>query len=44
MQNMPILGKACRAATYVRMSTEFQQYSIENQSNAIQKYAALRAF
>ena len=43
MQNMPISGKACRAATYVRMSTEFQQYSIENQSNAIQKYAALRS-
>src|ERR1700679_3986266 len=43
MQNMRISGKACRAATYVRMSTEFQQYSIENQSNAIQKYAALRS-
>jgi DNA invertase Pin-like site-specific DNA recombinase len=43
MQNMRISGKAFRAATYVRMSTEFQQYSIENQSNAIQKYAALRS-
>ena len=41
-RTMPISGKACRAATYVRMSTEFQQYSIENQSNAIQKYASLQ--
>jgi len=28
-----------RAAMYVRMSTEHQQYSTENQSEAIQKYA-----
>ena len=39
---MPISGKACQAASYVRMSTEFQKYSIENQSNAIQRYAALQ--
>jgi len=28
------------AAMYVRMSTEHQQYSIANQSDAIEKYAA----
>jgi DNA invertase Pin-like site-specific DNA recombinase len=27
------------AARYLRMSTEHQQYSLENQSMAIQKYA-----
>jgi DNA invertase Pin-like site-specific DNA recombinase len=27
------------AAQYLRMSTEHQQYSFENQSTAIQKYA-----
>jgi DNA invertase Pin-like site-specific DNA recombinase len=43
MKNMPISAKACRAATYVRMSTEFQLYSIENQSKAIQKYATLQS-
>lgn len=31
-----------RAAQYLRMSTEGQQYSIETQSDAIQVYAALR--
>ena len=31
--------KAGRAATYVRMSTEHQQYSTENQSDAIERYA-----
>jgi DNA invertase Pin-like site-specific DNA recombinase len=31
-----------RAAKYVRMSTEHQQYSTENQSEAIEKYAATR--
>ena len=28
-----------RAAMYVRMSTEHQQYSTENQADAIEKYA-----
>src|ERR1700755_295565 len=31
-----------RAAMYVRMSTEHQQYSIANQSDAIERYAADR--
>lgn len=29
-----------RAAMYVRMSTEHQQYSIVNQADAIERYAA----
>jgi DNA invertase Pin-like site-specific DNA recombinase len=32
-------GNATRAAEYVRMSTEHQQYSTENQRDAIQRYA-----
>jgi len=32
------------AAQYVRMSTEHQQYSLENQTDAIRKYAALHDF
>jgi DNA invertase Pin-like site-specific DNA recombinase len=32
-----------KAAEYVRMSTEHQKYSTENQSDAIRKYAAERA-
>jgi DNA invertase Pin-like site-specific DNA recombinase len=32
------------AAQYVRMSTEHQQYSLENQSDAIRAYAALHNF
>lgn len=32
-----------RAAAYVRMSTDLQRYSTENQSDAIQAYAARRA-
>lgn len=32
------------AAQYLRMSTERQQYSLENQSTAIQAYASLHAF
>ena len=32
------------AAQYLRMSTEHQQYSLENQSAAIQKYAELHSF
>ena len=31
-----------RAAEYVRMSTEHQKYSTENQSDAIQRYAERR--
>src|SRR5690348_322410 len=33
---------AVRAAQYVRMSTEHQQYSTENQSDVIREYAAKR--
>jgi hypothetical protein len=33
-----------RAAQYVRMSTEHQQYSIENQQVAIAQYARHMAF
>ncbi len=33
-----------RAAQYVRMSTEHQQYSVHNQTDAIARYAALRGF
>ena len=33
-----------RAAEYVRMSTEHQQYSTENQADAIRQYAARRGF
>ena len=32
------------AAQYLRMSTEHQQYSTENQSTAIQKYAECHSF
>ena len=35
-------GKPVRAAQYVRMSTEHQKYSTENQSEALQQYAAQR--
>jgi DNA invertase Pin-like site-specific DNA recombinase len=37
----PPSWKAGRAATYVRMSTEFQQYSTENQAAVLEKYAKL---
>src|SRR5215470_1575218 len=36
------VGMPVRAAQYVRMSTEHQKYSTENQSEAIQNYAAQR--
>lgn len=36
------LGPSLRAAEYVRMSTEHQKYSTENQSEIIQRYAADR--
>lgn len=35
-----MLTKKHRAAQYVRMSTDMQQYSIENQETAIAIYAA----
>lgn len=35
-------GPAMRAAEYVRMSTEHQQYSTENQADKIREYAARR--
>jgi DNA invertase Pin-like site-specific DNA recombinase len=37
-----ISGKPVRAAQYVRMSTEHQKYSTENQADAMQQYAAQR--
>jgi len=37
-------AKTMRAAQYVRMSTEHQKYSTENQSEAIAAYAARRGF
>ena len=37
-----ISSKSVRAAQYVRMSTDHQKYSTENQSEAIQQYAARR--
>ncbi len=36
------MSNGIRAAQYVRMSTEHQQYSTENQSDAIHKYAHTR--
>ena len=41
-QNGEISGKPVRAAQYVRMSTEHQKYSTENQAEAMQHYAARR--
>lgn len=35
-------GRSVRAAQYVRMSTDHQKYSTENQSEAMQQYAARR--
>ena len=35
-------GKPVRAAQYVRMSTDHQKYSTENQAEALQRYAAQR--
>ena len=34
------ISKPVRAAQYVRMSTEHQQYSTENQAEVIARYAA----
>jgi DNA invertase Pin-like site-specific DNA recombinase len=36
--------KPIPAAQYLRMSTEHQQYSLENQSTAIQRYADAHNF
>ncbi len=51
VDNMPsqgnqkdVLEERQRAAQYIRMSTEHQQYSTENQSDAIQQYAEKRGF
>jgi len=33
-----------RAAQYLRMSTEHQQYSLDNQASAIQEYASKHGF
>lgn len=38
----PAMATMVRAAQYARMSTEHQQYSTENQADAIQKYAERR--
>jgi len=40
--NPSVAGPTCRAAQYVRMSTEHQQYSTENQSEKIREYAVRR--
>ena len=37
-------GAPVRAAQYVRMSTEHQKYSTENQADIIQAYAGQRGF
>jgi DNA invertase Pin-like site-specific DNA recombinase len=37
-------GQLIRAVQYVRMSTEHQQYSIDNQCEVIREYAARRGF
>lgn len=39
---IPIAPSALRAAEYVRMSTEHQQYSTQNQCDKIREYAASR--
>ena len=38
-----ITTKPVRAAQYVRMSTEHQQYSTENQIDALRRYAEARS-
>ncbi len=37
-------SRLIRAAQYVRMSTEHQQYSTDNQADAISRYAAMRGY
>src|SRR6478672_2054529 len=41
-RNVAVSGKSGRAAQYVRMSTDHQKYSTENQAEAMQQYAARR--
>lgn len=41
-REMPTEEKGIRAAQYVRMSTDHQRYSTENQAEAIARYAARR--
>src|SRR5262245_24869518 len=43
-QNPPPAGPRVRAAQYVRMSTEHQQYSTANQEDVIREYAQRRGF
>ena len=43
-QNTSIAGASVPAAEYVRMSTEHQKYSTENQADAIRQYAEHRGF
>lgn len=43
MEGVEVEGQA-RAAEYVRMSTDHQKYSTENQAEAIRQYAARRGF
>ncbi|WP_420965386.1 recombinase family protein [Bradyrhizobium sp. B120] len=38
---LPLSQKICRAAQYVRMSTDLQKYSIENQAVVIATFAQL---
>jgi len=40
----PLNGSSIRAAEYVRMSTEHQKYSTDNQSSLIRRYAEARGF
>jgi DNA invertase Pin-like site-specific DNA recombinase len=42
--NADFRGEPVRAARYVRMSTEHQKYSTENQAEIIDQYAARRGF
>lgn len=44
MRNKPVEDAPTRAAQYVRMSTDHQRYSTENQADAIAAYAARRNF
>lgn len=39
---VPMSNELARAAQYVRMSTEHQQYSTENQADVLQEYASKR--
>jgi DNA invertase Pin-like site-specific DNA recombinase len=41
--NLPKSLKNCRAAQYVRMSTDYQRYSIENQAAVIAAYAQMHS-